>query len=69
MINDKSDEVIKELLIHLLKEYQIGLEKSIRGSDFIFGCVHLLHYKCHKNKSKSWCVIYRFFWLDKKKQQ
>ena len=40
MINDKSDEVIKELLIHLLKEYQIGLEKSIRGSDFIFGCVH-----------------------------
>ena len=32
----------------LLKRYQIGLEISIRGNDFIFDCVHLLYYKRHK---------------------
>ena len=40
MINDKADEVIEE--------YQIGLETSMKGSDFIFECVYLLYYKCHK---------------------
>ena len=24
------------------------METSVRGSDFIFDCVHLLYYKCHK---------------------
>ena len=43
MINDKVDEVIKKLFDSL-----IGLEKSMRGSDFIFDCVHLMYYKCHK---------------------
>ena len=32
----------------LLSRYQIGLEASMKGSDFIFNCGHLLHYKCHK---------------------
>ena len=27
--------------------YQIGLETSMRNSDFIFHCVNLLYYKCH----------------------
>ena len=48
MINDKADEVIEELFESFLNSYQIGLETSIRGSDFIFDCVHLLYYKCHK---------------------
>ena len=43
MINDKADEVIKELF-----DLLIGLEKSMRGSDFIFDCVHLMYCKCHK---------------------
>ena len=30
----------------LLNRYQTGLETSMRGSDFIFDCAHLLHYKC-----------------------
>ena len=28
--------------------YQIRLKTSMKGSDFIFDCVHLLYYKCHK---------------------
>ena len=48
MINDKASEVIEELFQSFLSRYQIGLERSMRGSDFIFDCVHLLYYKCHK---------------------
>ena len=48
MINDKADKVIERLFKSLTKKYQIGLEKSIRGSDFLFNCVHLLYYKRHK---------------------
>ena len=42
MINDKADEVIEVLFESLFNRYQIGLETSIRGSDFIFDCVYLL---------------------------
>ena len=35
MINDKEDEVI-ELFQSLLSRHQIGLETSMKGSDFIF---------------------------------
>ena len=48
MINDKVDEVIEELFQSLLPRYQIGLETSMKDSDFIFDCVHLLYHKCHK---------------------
>ena len=47
-INDKADEVIKKFFKSLLNRYQIKLGTSKRGSDFIFDCVHLLYYKCHK---------------------
>ena len=48
MIYDNADEVIiKELFEYIFNRYQIGLETSIRGSDFTFDCVHLLCYKCH----------------------
>ena len=48
MINDKVHEVIEELFQSLLPRYQIGLETSMKDSDFIFDCVHLLYHKCHK---------------------
>ena len=47
MINDKEDKVIKELFQSLLSRSQIGLKTSMKGSCFIFDCVHLLYYKCH----------------------
>ena len=48
MIYDNADKVIEELLELILNRYQNGLETSMKGSDFIFDCVHLLYYKCHK---------------------
>ena len=43
MINDETDKVIEEHFQSLLSRYPIGLETSMRGSHFIFDCVHLLH--------------------------
>ena len=47
-IHDKAYEIIKELFKSLPNRYQIGLEISMRGSDFICVCVNLLHYKFYK---------------------
>ena len=47
-INDKAGKVIEKLFKKLLNRYQNKLETSKRGSDFIFDCIHLYLYKCHK---------------------
>ena len=52
MINNKAEEVIEELFETFLNRHQIGLETSIRDSDFVFDCFYLLYYKCHKIKFK-----------------
>ena len=43
---------MKELLESVFDRYQIGLETSMRSSDFIFDYFNLLHWKCHKIVSK-----------------
>ena len=43
MINDRADEVIEELFQSILSRYQIGLEKSMKDSEFVFDCIHLLY--------------------------
>ena len=52
VMHSKSDniavEVIEEHLQSLLFRYQVGLETSMKVSDFIFDCVNLLCHKCHK---------------------
>ena len=48
MSHDNENEVVDELFESLLSKYQIGLEISMRGRDFIFDLVQLLIYKCHK---------------------
>ena len=52
MIYDKADEVIQDLFQSPLSKYQIGLEISMKGRDFIFDCVNVLYYKCHKKYLK-----------------
>ena len=42
----KADEAIKELCESCFYRFQIELETSVRGSDFIFDCVKQLHQKC-----------------------
>ena len=49
---DKANEIIEELFESLLNRYQIGLEISMKGSDFIFDCANLLYCKCHKTNLK-----------------
>ena len=39
--------LLMNFLESLFSRYQIGLETSIRGSDFIFDSVQLLYYKYH----------------------
>ena len=48
MIFDKADKVIEERFESLLSRYQTGLEKTMKGSTFVFDYVDLLYYKCHK---------------------
>ena len=42
MSHDKADEAIEELVESLISRYQIGLETSKKGSNFIFDCANLL---------------------------
>ena len=44
MPHDNAYEVVNELVESLFSRYQIGLETSMRGSDFIFDSVQLLYY-------------------------
>ena len=48
MIGNETDEVIKDIFVSVLQKYQKGLEESMKGSEFIYDWVDLLHYKCHK---------------------
>ena len=52
MIDSQTNGIIEELLESLLQRYQEGLEESIKGSDFIFDSVDLLHYRLHKTSLK-----------------
>ena len=63
-----ANEIIKEIFESLLSRYQIGLETSMKGSDFIIDLIRLLYYKFHKINFK--CVdsyIDSLDWIKKKK--
>ena len=48
--------------------HQIGLETSMRSSDFIFYAVNLLYYKCHKINFKRGGPYIKYpDWINKKK--
>ena len=67
MINDKADEVIKELFDSLKNRYQNNLE-SMKGSQFVFDYVHLLYYKCHKiNLNRGGSYVHSPDWIKNKK--
>ena len=39
----------KSFLNHTkIDDIKKNLEESVKGSEFLFNCVHLLYYKCHK---------------------
>ena len=52
----------------LRAKYQDGLEKSMKGSDFIFDSVQLMYYKCHKvNFKRVGSYIDSQNWIKKRK--
>ena len=68
MINNKADGVIEELFHSFLSKYQIGLETSMKGSDFFFDCVHLLYCKCHNiSPNQGLPYIDSLEWIKNKK--
>ena len=46
MLYDNANEVVNELFESLLSRYEIGLEKSMRGNNFISDSVQLLYFEC-----------------------
>lgn len=48
MVGYDTDEVVGELLDGHLHSYKIGLKQPMEGSNFMFGYLDGLHYKCHK---------------------
>ena len=68
MLYDDRNEVANEPLEPLLSRYQIGLETSITGRNFIFDLVQLLYCKCHKiNFKRSGSYIDSPDWIKGKK--
>ena len=65
--SDNANDVVDELFKSPISRNQIGLETSMRGSDFILNSVQLLYYKCHKVNFKQW-ITYRISRLDKKQE-
>ena len=56
MINSSdADEIVQEIFDSILCKYQIGLEQSMRGDNFIFGYVSGMHYLC---KPSLWWIIH-----------
>ena len=43
IINDNAGGVKEEFFQSLSSRDQIGLQTSIKGSDFVFNCIHLLY--------------------------
>ena len=60
MIGNETDEIIKKRFESLLQKYQEVLEKSMKGSEFIFDSADLLYNKLHK-------IIESPEWLKNKK--
>ena len=61
-------EIMKLLknFLSLLQKYQVGLEKKMRRSEFVFDIIDLLHYYRHKiNLNKGGSYIDSPEWLKK----
>ena len=68
MKGSETDEIIDEVLESILQKYQSGLEERVRGSEFAFDSVDLLHYKLHnKSLNRGESYIDSPKWLKNKK--
>ena len=47
-LHSDANEIVDEFFKSLCSRYQQSLETSMKGSDFVFDSVQVMHYKCHK---------------------
>ena len=67
MINDKANEVTKDVFESRLSRYQIALQTSMKDVHFVFDSVNLLYYKYHKiNLNHGGSDIYSPCWIKSK---
>ena len=67
-MGNETDQFIEELFESLLQKYREGLEKKMRGREFVFDNVDLLHYNLHKiSLNRSGSYIDSSEWLRNKK--
>ena len=70
MIGSDTNEVIEDLFESLLQRYQENLEEKMRGSEFNFDAVNLLHYDLDKiSLDRRGSHIDSPKWIKSKKQQ
>ena len=68
MVGSETNEIIKDLFESFLQKYQEGLEKSMRGSEFVYDSVDVLYYNLNKvSLSRGW-IKYRFPKMAKKQK-
>ena len=68
ILYDNANEVLNGLFESLLLRYQIGLKTSVRGINFIFNSLKLLHYEYRKtNFTRLRSYIGSLDWIKKKK--
>ena len=48
MMGSETDEIIEELFKSFLQKYQVGLEESMRGREFVYDSVDALYYNFNK---------------------
>ena len=51
---NEAEEIIEKLFTSLLEKYQKGLEEKMKGSQFVYDSINLLHYKLHKTSDCNW---------------
>ena len=67
-IGDETNDVIKELLKSFLQRYQEGLQEKMKGSEFEFDGVNLLHYDFNKiSLNRGGSYIESAKWIKDKK--
>ena len=68
MIDSETDEIIEDLFESFSQKYQERLEKSMRGSQFVYDSVHVLYYNLNKvSLSRGGSYIDSPKWLKNKK--
>ena len=70
MMGSETDHIIDEHFEFLLQRYQEGLEESMRGNEFVFTNVDLLHYHIQRislNRGGSYVNFPK--WLNSKKRE